>query len=308
MSTVASRVAHFATTERFELGEGPVWDPFRKQLLWIDITRGLVVTGRLESNGHVRVLDEVMIDSTVGAVAVAESGEWIVAGNQQLFTRRPDGQILAGPRLIAEGERRRLNDGKPDPGGSFVVGTLSLDPGSHREELMSLETNGDTRRIDDDLGQANGLAWSVDGQTLYNVDSDRRIVFKREYDSKSRAFGARSVHIEVADGVPDGLCTDAEGCLWVAIWGCGKVVRFSGDGQAIECVRVPAPHTTSVAFAGTSLDLLIITTARFGLTHEQLTEYPRSGSLFAFSPRVPGLALSPWNAESSHMAETWEYL
>ena len=299
MSPMSPEIALPATTERFELGEGPVWDPVRQHLLWVDITRGLVLTGRLDREGHVTVVDSVAVDQTVGAVAVSESGEWIVAGANRLFVRQTSGRIVPGHRLVVEGGRRRLNDGKPDPSGSFVVGTLSYEPGSVSEELIRVDAVSVVQTIDRDLGQANGLAWSVDNKTFYNVDSDRRVVFKRAYDNNARTFGPREVHIEVTEGVPDGLCVDAENCLWVALWGVGKVVRYAADGLKTDSVHVPAPHTSSVAFAGLDREVMIITTARFGLTQEQLAGSPTSGSLFSFVPRVPGHPVSLWNANSS---------
>jgi len=61
--------------------------------------------------------------------------------------------------------------------------------------------------------------------------------------------------------VPDGLCVDVDGNLWIAVWGAGQVRCYSTSGERLATVHVPAPHTSSVAFVGTDLDTLLITTA-----------------------------------------------
>jgi sugar lactone lactonase YvrE len=63
----------------------------------------------------------------------------------------------------------------------------------------------------------------------------------------------------------------------------------------IATVEVPAPHTSSVAFIGPELDLLLITTAREELTDNQLSDFPDSGRLFLADVGVTGVPVTPWN-------------
>lgn len=83
--------------------------------------------------------------------------------------------------------------------------------------------------------------------------------------------------------------------LWVAVWGEGRVLRLDPAGSVVEVVAVPAPHTSSVAFAGAALDILVVTTAREGLTDAQLEEWPLSGRLFTLRPGVRGIPPTAWN-------------
>lgn len=276
-----------------ELGESPVWDPVRERLLWLDVGRGLVLLGRLHSFGRVERVDHVSLPATVSSIAVAEDGRWLIVGEQEIYAhpRRSANRSL---RVIPCGQSRRLSDGKPDPAGRFVVGTSSPGRTSVREMLLRVE-GGDVSLIDDDLSLSNGLAWSADGATMYSIDTMRRRVYARSYDARTGIVGSRRVVVEATDGYPDGMCTDADGYLWVAMWGLGKVHRYSPEGHLDRVLNVPAPHVSSVAFAGKDLSTLVVTTATHGLTKKQLAAYPLSGRLFTAKPGVKGAPVSMWD-------------
>ncbi|WP_040569052.1 SMP-30/gluconolactonase/LRE family protein [Microbacterium yannicii] len=287
-----------------ELGEGPVWDPIREAVLWVDIRRGLVFSGRLDAHGRISDVEHVPFPGTVGAVAVAEDGSWIVAAAKTLLVHPATGSTRGLARVIPGGEPRRTNDGKPDPAGRFLIGTLSLGDDSQNEVLVRLERDGSLTTIDDDLTLSNGLAWSPDGSVLYSVDTLRRVVFARSYDMVTGATGERRALIEFAEGFPDGMCSDEDGHLWIAMWGLGEVRRYTPDGEHQRTIRVPAPHVSSVAFAGPDPETLVITTATQDLTDEQLAAYPLSGKLFSTQPGVRGLPVPLWSGVPEKQKET----
>jgi sugar lactone lactonase YvrE len=148
--------------------------------------------------------------------------------------------------------------------------------------------------IDDDLGLSNGVAWSPDGDVLYTVDTTAKTVWSRPYDTASGRWGEREAAFGVSDGSPDGLCVDAEANLWVAVWGRGEVRRYSPRGDLLAVVRVPAPHTSSMAFVGSDRDRLLITTARDDLSPGDLAAYPDSGRLFLADVETTGLPTHRW--------------
>lgn len=281
-----------ATEESFYLGEGPLWDPVRARLLWVEIRSGTVLVGTLRDDGTIDIVDRAGVGDTAGAVAVSERGEWLVAGGHRLIVMNPDGRRLPLAPLI-DGSRR-FNDGKPDPAGRYIVGTLSLDGASETEQLIQIDTDGSARVIDDDLTLSNGLAWTQDGRVLFSVDTERRLVFRRSYDVATGETGSRDVFLTFDEGYPDGMTIDAEAHLWIAMWGIGEVRRYSPDGRLVHTVSMPAPHTSSVCFAGPDLGTLVITTARQDLEDEQLEEFPLSGRLFTIQPGVHGLPQPLW--------------
>jgi sugar lactone lactonase YvrE len=287
-----------ATDEIFELAEGPVWDAPRQRLLWVDIAAGTVLEGFVDCDS-IEVTGRQSFDGTVGAVAVAEDGSLLVAGQEHLVVVRPDGSRVDGPRIVPARAGRRLNDGGTDPAGRFVVGTLSLDSPSRNEELVRLQVDGTVTRLDDDLSLSNGLAWSADGRLMYSVDTHRRTIFVRDYDPDSGAVGRRRVHQVVDGGFPDGIALDADEHLWVAVWGAGEVRRHAPDGSLVDRIAVPAPHVSSVAFAGDDLCALVITTAASGLSDEQLAAHPDSGRLFTTRVAVPGLPVPAWSGHTT---------
>ena len=281
----------------FLLAEGPVWDAPRNRLLWVDIHAGTVHQGTLDGT---RVAPGPVLHRSagmVGAVAVAEDGTLLVAEQEVLSVVGTDGSRRELARVVPAGEPRRLNDGATDPAGRFLVGTLLLDDSAapaQREVLVRLEADGSLTGIDDDLGLSNGLAWTGDGRRLFSTDTQRGTVFVRDYDAATGAVGPRRPHLQLDDGHPDGCATDAEDHLWVAVFGAGQVRRYAPDGALVATVEVPAPHTTSVAFAGEDLQTMVITTGSAELSDEERRTHPRSGHLFAVRTEVPGLPVPLW--------------
>ncbi len=286
--------AEQVTDPVYELAEGPVWDAPRERLLWVDILQGLVVEGRLQA-GSVEVVRQHQFDSYVGATAVAADGALVVAEGHRLTRLAPDGSRTSGADLFADHPDDRWNDGVCDATGRFLVGTMSL-TGSRRSQRLLRIDDERTDVLDDDLGLANGMAFSPDGSLLYSTDSlpDRQI-WVRGYDQDGGEVGPRRPALALTDAVPDGLCLDASGNLWLAAWGRGQVRCYSPGGDLLEVIDLPAPHTTSLAFVGPELDRLLITTARGELSPADREEFPLSGSLFLADPGCTGLATHSWS-------------
>jgi sugar lactone lactonase YvrE len=287
-----------ASAGPFLLAEGPLWDAPRSRLLWVDIHAGAVHEGTLDGTAVVprRVLHRA--DGMVGAVAVAADGTLLVAEQEVLATVSTTGAREEVARVVPAGEERRTNDGGTDPAGRFLIGTMSLGDSSEeptgREVLVRLESDGSLTTLDDDLGLSNGLAWSEDGRTFWSTDTERQTVHVRDYDPATGATGERRPHLRLDTGHPDGCAADAEDHLWVAVFGAGEVRRYAPDGTVVATVEVPAPHTTSVAFAGDDLRTLVITTGSVELGDEQRRAHPLSGHLFAVRTDVPGLPVPAW--------------
>ena len=286
-----------ATQQSFDLAEGPVWDPIRERLLWIDIRVGAVMIGILRDDGTIAIEERVPMPGMVGSLGVSEAGDWIIAGERTILTRSADGALSVGPTVLSFDSGGRLNDGKVDPAGRFVVGTLMIDESpTTAQRLTVVQPDGRLDDLDDELTLSNGLAWSPDGAVLYSIDTVPRIVYARDYDARSGTAEARRVLLALDEGVnPDGMCLDAEGQLWIAIWGRGQVRRYTPEGVLTRTIEVPAPHTSCVAFAGPDLATMVITTATKGLGADQLAEFPLSGRLFTIDAGVRGLPLPWWS-------------
>jgi sugar lactone lactonase YvrE len=242
------------------VGEGPVWDAGTGSLRWVDILAGAIHRSELATGATTtRVLPTL-----VGAVAPKRSGGLVAAVTEGFaeVSGEVSGEYVVRRSVLADGVR--MNDAKCDPGGRFWAGSTAMDFAAGRGALHVLEPDWSTRVVVDGLTQPNGLGWSPDGRTFYLVDSAEREI--SAFDAVgNRVTGRRLFCSFAADDVPDGLCVDSEGCLWVALWGGGRLVRIAPDGQLLSTLPVPVVQPSSCAFVGPDLDVLCVTSAREGL-------------------------------------------
>ncbi|MFF0450014.1 SMP-30/gluconolactonase/LRE family protein [Streptomyces sp. NPDC004609] len=180
----------------------------------------------------------------------------------------------------------RFNDGGCDPDGRFYCGTMAYDVAPGRGSLLRLDTDGSVTRVLTGVTISNGLAWSPDTATgrvdAFDYDTERGLTARRT-----------AVRIPDAAGLPDGLAVDAEGHLWVALWGGSAVHRYTPQGRLDAVVELPATQVTACAFGGPDLDRLYITTSRMGL--DPAAE-PLAGALFRADVGVPGLPAGAYRA------------
>ncbi|MEV4703250.1 SMP-30/gluconolactonase/LRE family protein [Actinoplanes sp. NPDC049316] len=276
----------------YQLGEGPLWDPRRQRLLWVDIDGHAVHQGELDAvTGTIAAIGTWRFDAQACAVAVAASGDLLVAERETLTRVAPDGTRTELARVLPHGAPGRLNDGAVDPAGRFLVGSLDPRQRSGTEVLVRLDPGGLTV-LDDDLTLSNGLAWSPAGDTLYSIDSVPGTVWARDYQPSTGVVGGRREAFRITDGLPDGMCADADGNLWIAVWGRGRVECRTPQGDVLATVHVDAPNHTSVAFAGPDLDVLVVTTAAAGPAG-----HPHSGRLFTARVGAEGLPTAYWNPD-----------
>lgn len=272
---------------RAELGEGPVWDPADACLYFVDILRGRV--HRYEPRtGTARAYT---VDRKVGAVALCESGELILAvqgGFMRLDVASGRTTVIAD--VDADRPDLRMNDGKCDPAGRFWAGTMAFDerPGAGGA-LYRLDPDGRVQMMLGDVTISNGLDWTADGR-MYYIDSPTQRVDVFDFDLASGAIENRRpfVRIPPEEGIPDGLTLDADGHVWVALWGGGAVHRYAPDGRRDAVIRVPTPYPTSCAFGAEDLGDLYITTANVKLTAQERATQPHAGGVFRARPGVTG--------------------
>jgi len=286
--------ARRTTTDSYQLAEGPVWDTANSRLLWVDISNGNVHVGHLDGDA-ITPAATYHVDKTVGAVAATGGPDILVAGHHAVHLLSESGQTTEIARPIADDEQRRFNDGKCDPAGRFLVGTLALGDDA-RESLYQIESGSHTTTVDDDLQMSNGLAWAPDGHTLYSVDTTPGLIYRRPYHPRTGQCGEREIAFTVTDGSPDGMCIDSEGNLWLAVWGTGQARRYTPTGEILAVVEVDAPYPSCATFAGPDLDRLVITTAIDDLDDSRLARYPSSGSLFIADVDARGLPAATWQS------------
>jgi sugar lactone lactonase YvrE len=189
----------------------------------------------------------------------------------------------------ADGAVLRFNDGKVDPWGRFLAGTMDQDEAKPNGTLYMLSADHSVVPLLQNVSISNGLAWTADRSTLYYIDTPTGRVDAFAVDPGTGTLTARRPVVEVEGGSPDGMTIDDEGCLWVAIWDGGRVDRYSPTGRLLEVLRVPeGGHVSSAAFGGPNMSTLFVTTAGGGLSPEERARAPHAGDLFAFEAAVTG--------------------
>lgn len=272
---------------RADVGEGPSWVTATGQLSFVDITAGLVHVGDL---GGVRRTIE--IGAHVGAALPAVDGGFLLARRDGFVRLTPDGQQEAVALPLAGTPEVRFNDAKCDPAGRAWGGTMGYADGTALGVLYRLD-DGTTTPVVTGLGLANGIGWSPDSSRMYLVDSRAGTIDVMDYDLGSGTASERRPFIDLSagPGVPDGLCVDDDGCLWVAIWGGSAVRHFAPDGRDLDGIAMPVSQPSSCCFAG---DVLVVTTASHGLAPDHLAREPHAGAVFGVRPGVRGPAAVPW--------------
>jgi sugar lactone lactonase YvrE len=272
------------------LGEGPLWDAARRQLLFVDIMRGHVHAFD-PSTGRDRVYD---VGRPAGAVACTTRGDWVVAAGVGFVRLDPDSGRLTPMTEVSPGRAHdlRMNDGYVDAAGRFWAGTMRIDLQPDHGTLYRLDPDGVAHPMLTPVSISNGIDWSLDGRTMYYADTPTGQVDLFDFDPGPGTISRRRPFVVIPEehGKPDGLIVDAEGGVWIALWGGSAVRRYLPDGTLDRVVDLPVSLVTKCAFGGPNLDDLYITSARMYLNDEEQQREPLAGAVFHVRPGVKGRA------------------
>jgi D-xylonolactonase len=268
---------------RCQLGEGPLWSRRDNAVYWVDILAPAL---------HRLSLADTAIRSwpmpeKIGWVLERRESPGFIAGLQSGFTELTLDPVES--RLIADPEPHypgnRMNDARVDHLGRIWAGTMDDEERVASGSLYRLDRNLDITKHDSGYKVTNGPAFSPAHDRLYHSDTGRGIVYRFDMAPEGN-IGNREIFIRFPKnwGHPDGMTVDAEGSLWIAHWGGGRVSRFTSEGQFDRDIRLPASQITSCVFAGENLDRMFVTSAAAGREDEAL-----AGCLFEVEPGVRGL-------------------
>jgi sugar lactone lactonase YvrE len=260
----------------FEAGVHPEsarWNARLARFQWVDIARGAVFA----------------FDPVTSDLWCHELGETVSAvfpgRNWDVVARRDRLEVLdwtsGETHTVAElpvPPSSRLNDGASDSHGTIWVGSMNSDGGPDGGELYRVWPDGRTETVLKSVGISNGIGWSGDGMKAYYVDSLTGRVDALELGRDGSPVNRRPFADLAAEGTPDGLAVAGDGGLWVAMWDGSCVVKVDVHGMVIERLSVPARRPSSLAFSNQGS--MIVTSARVGLTPEELEDSPLSGHVF----------------------------
>ena len=271
------------------LGEGAFWNYKTGELLWIDIS-GKVLNIYNPKTGFNK---EMFTGQLIGTVVPEESGLMLVALQNGIYQLDPQ---TGTKKLIVNPEdsipANRFNDGKCDPAGRFWAGTMDIDLKLGLGALYRLDPDSTIHTMINNVSISNGIVWSHDFSKMYYIDSPTQKVMVYDYDNETGEIASPKVAIEIPaeTGLPDGMTIDADGNLWVALYGGAAVGCWNSEtGELIRKIEVPAKNVTSCAFGDGDLGTLYITTARQETSDEELEKYPNAGGVFKTRPGVKGV-------------------
>ena len=266
--------------ETFLLGEGPVWDFRRKSIYWVDILNGQIH----EYHPSDKIHKVISVQQMIGAMAICKNGRFIAAlKNGFGFIDRDSGAVSMISNPEADLPGNRFNDGKCGPDGRFWAGTMSHTDEPEKGSFYLLDTDLSVTKKMERVSISNGIAWSPDHKVFYYIDTPTFTVAAFDFDQVNATIINKKTAIRIPEneGSPDGMTIDQEGMLWIAHWDGWQITRWNPlSGKKMLSIPFPVARVTSCCFGGVDFRDLYVTSAKTGLTAEQLHEQPLAGSLF----------------------------
>lgn len=272
------------------LGETPLWCDQTDSLLWIDIDRATLHRLHPASGRRDRF---TFAAGSLGALALRrEAGSVVLALDGSLHTfDLGTGRMTMWAEIEPATLNTRLNDGRCDANGNLWIGTMDNGLAAPVGSFYRVGADGTVVRQFGDVIVSNTVALSPDQRTLYFSDTRRFITWAFDHGPADGTLSNRRIFVDHRAGRerPDGACVDSEGALWVAIFGGGRVDRFTHEGLLDRSIALPVTNPTCVCLGGPRFQTLFITTARKFLSAERLNHEPLAGSVLAVDVDVPGL-------------------
>ncbi len=292
-------------SETYLLGESPFWHPYEQTLYWVDIPGKKL----LRANVYMGTVQHWDMPTEPGCIAPAEGGGLVIALRHGIFRAREwGGELQPLVTLPYDTATVRANDGKCDALGRFWVGTIDEPKAGRAAALFSIDCRYGTSRVQQHAGDAltgNGLAWSVDGRTLYWSDTPNHIIHAWSYDLQANALTQHRIFEQCAPkpagwtfedtsyrGRPDGAVVDVEGNYYAAMFEGRRICKFAPDGRLLAEITTPTQCPTMPCFGGEDLKTLYVTTARYKREAAELATFPDSGAVFYMRVDVPGLLVN----------------
>ncbi|MEM7090798.1 MAG: SMP-30/gluconolactonase/LRE family protein [Pseudomonadota bacterium] len=261
-----------------DLGEGPLWHPERQQLFWFDILNNRLMTREEQ------VQKAWSFDEHVSAAGWVDRDTLLIASQSGLwrFDLR-SGQKEMVVALEADNPVTRSNDGRADPWGGFWIGTMGKQAETGAGAIYRY-WQGELRRLVPNVTISNAISFAPDRSCAYFCDTATRQVMRWSLNAETGwPEGQSSVFLDLRnDGLnPDGAVVDANSNIWIAQWGAGRVAAYGSDARFLHAVAIDGVHASCPAFGGNELTTLFCTTARQGLSADEIAHRPTNGMTFA---------------------------
>ncbi|MDT5289564.1 MAG: hypothetical protein QOF88_4453 [Mycobacterium sp.] len=224
----------------FRVGEGPRWhgdklwfsDIFDEKIYSFHEDTGLTIEARLERPSGLGWLPD-------GSLLVA-------------ILAREDGMNYRGPAVLSRVDKNEvqtflalddtntsLNDMVTLSSGRSYL-NLYHGGGIGTDELLVVEADGSSRIVASELFHPNGMAVTPDDRTIIMSETHNGHVTAFSIDEDGGLFDKKTFASDLQ--LPDGLCLDAEGAVWIGSLFASEFLRVTDGGAITHRVRVPTPY------------------------------------------------------------------
>ena len=280
-------IEHIAHVEN-EIGESPIWVEDEQALYWVDTEASTIFKYESETDK----LEKIKIDMPVAALARRDKNSWLLIAKDGLAVwdkKSNKCEFIINPE---SNSAIKFNDGCIDRQGRLVAGTFN--PGSLESpdgSIYRLDEDKSIHKLDTGLTVPNGIAFSLDGKTLYVTEMFKKRILSYDYDIKTGNVSNKRTFAEIPDGKgkPDGLIIDSMGNLWSAHWDGSRITKYDKEGRILQEISMPVEKVICLAFGGKNLDELYVTTGWFGMSKDERKKNPKSGDLFRIKTDEKGL-------------------
>jgi sugar lactone lactonase YvrE len=288
-----------ALDARAALAECPLWSVAEQKLYWVDIA-GCTINRFDPATGENA---KWTMPCEPGCMALAASGGVVAALRDGFYRFYPaNGKLEKIASAPYDTQQMRFNDGRCDAAGRFWAGAI-FEPRTAEQASMYCLERGRVREgwgPKENLGVkvSNGMAFTPDNRHVFQSDTPNHVIYQFPFDLATGTIGERREFARLPNdrtaidyrGRPDGAAIDSVGNYWSAQYEGSCVLRFSPQGEVTGSIHVPAKRVTMVAFGGTDLRTMFITTAREGATEAELLAQPQAGGIFACELEIAGRA------------------
>jgi len=250
-------------------------------IIFSDVSRGGVY--RLSPAGGVDTL--IPKRKGVGGICLHEDGGLVVSGRDITYSKGGVSTTLCGPAdCPPPGPVEGFNDLCADHKGRILIGPTQTN--ANREKLpqnfLQVTAPHKTRLLYPDVRGSNGVAVDAERRRIFHVATRAKEIIVSTWDDEDNVRVISRISTADVEGIPDGLRIDVEGCIWVAFFEGGSVVRFSPDGRKLDAIHPPSRMTTSLCFSGADMKDMFIG------THDNTERPELEGCLFKVRAPVAG--------------------
>ncbi len=270
------------------LGEGPTYDVTTDTAWWFDIREGKLFEAHL-GNGNIRIHFLGRMASALGRI---DADRQLIVADDGLYIREiADGAMTLFRPLEADNLSTRSNDARVHASGTFWIGTMGrkAEPGAgaiyalHRGKVSTLFAG---------ISIPNSICFSPDGATGYFADTARNVLYRVALNPATGLPRAEPEVLLRHTGVGglDGSVVDADGLIWNACWGGGRIDIYNPQGERQRSLRVPAIQASCPAFVGPTLSRLLVTSAWQDMDAAARAADPQGGQTFILDVAARGRA------------------